>query len=100
MIDAEVEINVTVICNTCKKTNSETDYFDPWDSFGRFSDTAESMLEKFLDEGWEIEGEDAVCPECIEAQEDGVEPLDPNRNNGGVDPRYGVGLRLFDETST
>lgn len=97
MIDAEVEVNVTVICDTCKKTSSESDWFDPWDSFGRFSDTAESMIEKFIDDGWEIEDENAVCPDCLEAKEDGVEPLDPYRDNGGIPPETGVGLRLFDE---
>jgi len=95
MIDAEVTLEVSVTCDQCKTSDSETDYPDPWYSFGLDS-KIESILDRFIDDGWEIEDEAALCPDCIEAREDGVEPLDPYRENGGVAPEYGVGLRLFD----
>lgn len=96
MIDADATLDVTVTCDQCKISNGKTEYPDPWD-WGNLQDMTEGILQDFIEEGWEIEDEDALCPDCVEARDNDEEPLDPNRNNGGVDPRYGVGLRLFDE---
>jgi hypothetical protein len=95
MIDAEVTIEVSVTCDQCKTTQSDSSYPDPW-GYSRLDSTIENIIDSFTDDGWEIEDEAALCPDCIEAREDEVEPLDPYRENGGVAPEYGVGLRLFD----
>lgn len=94
MIDAEVTIEVVATCDQCKTHTSDTDYPDPW-GFVRLDTEIENMLQSFIDDGWEIEDEAALCPDCVEAREE--EPIDPYRNNGGIAPEDGVGLRLFDE---
>lgn len=96
MIDAEVTIDVTVTCDQCKTTQSDSEYPDPW-GFVRLDTAVEDMLQGFIDDGWEIEDEKALCPDCIEAREEEEEPLDPYRDNGGIPPEVGIGLKLFDE---
>ncbi len=96
MIDAEVTIEVSVTCNQCKYSEGKTEYPDPW-GFVRTDSVIDSVVDSFTDDGWEIEDEDALCPDCVEAREEDEEPLDPYRDNGGIAPQDGIGLRLFDE---
>lgn len=96
MIDAEVEINITVACDQCKTQQTETQWDDPW-SMRDAESVVESFLDGLVEDGWEIEDESALCPDCVEAREDGEEPLDPYRNNGGIAPQDGIGLKLFDD---
>lgn len=94
MIDAEVTLDVSATCDQCMATVSEMGYPDPWGM--NLDNDIEDIFQIFVDRGWEIEGDDALCPACVKAREDGTEPLDPNRNNGGINPRDGVGIPLFD----
>jgi hypothetical protein len=95
MIDAEVTIEVSVMCDQCKSSESETEYPDPW-GFVRMDSAIEAIIDGFTDDGWEIEDEAALCPECVAAREDDIPPPEPYRDNGGIHPMDGVGLKLFD----
>ena len=95
MIDAEVTLEVMAGCDQCKKHVSATEYPDPWMTYN-LEDEIEEILQTFIQGGWEIEDEDALCPECVAAREDDIPPPEPYRDNGGIHPMDGVGLKLFD----
>lgn len=96
MIDADATLDVTVTCDQCKTSDGGIKYPDPWSTYG-FESDIEDVLQDLIEDGWEIENEDALCPDCVRAREEDEEPLDPYRDNGGIAPQDGIGLKLFDE---
>lgn len=96
MIDADVTIDASATCDQCKKSISGSSYPDPWISYSLESEI-EEIFQRFIKDGWEIEDDDALCPECVKARDNDEPAPEPYRDNGGIHPFDGIGLRLFDE---
>jgi hypothetical protein len=95
MIDADVTLEVSATCDQCKKSVNNFENPDPWMTYN-LEDEIEEMLQRFIGEGWEIEDEAALCPECVDARDNDEPAPEPYADNGGIHPMDGVGLKLFD----
>lgn len=96
MIDAEVTLDVRATCDQCKTGVSDMDFPDPWMTYN-LEDEIEEILQKFIDDGWEIEDEAALCPACVNARDNDEPAPEPYADNGGIHPMDGLALKLFDE---